>query len=119
MGGPATAGIGWAAGVERLSGLASAELAVPRPIMLVTPGGADGGFALADRLRRAGFATELDYSGKLKNALERAAKIKARAAVILGEDERARGVAAVRDLDAGTQDEVALTALEERLARFR
>ena len=119
MGGPATAGIGWAAGVERLSGLMSAALAAPRPVILVTPGGAEGGLALADRLRRAGLTVEFDYSGRIKNALERASKIKARAAVILGEDERAKGVVSVRDLDAGTQEEVALAALEERLARFK
>ncbi len=123
MGGPPTAGIGWAAGVERLSSLMAAEPPVVRAIVLVAPGGgaggSGGGFALADRLRRAGFAVELDYSGRMKNALERASKIKARAAVILGEDERAKGVVSVRDLDAGTQEEVALGALEDRLARFR
>ena len=119
MGGPATAGIGWAAGVERLAGLIDADPDIARAIVLAAPGGADGALALADRLRRAGFTVELDHSGRMKNALERASKIKARAAVILGEDERARGAVSVRDLDAGTQDEVQLAQLEERLARFR
>jgi histidyl-tRNA synthetase len=84
----------------------------------VAPGGAEGGLALADRLRRAELTVEFEYSGRMKNALERAAKIKARAVVILGGDERAKGAVSVRDLDAGTQEEVALAALEERLARF-
>ncbi len=81
--------------------------------------GAKGALTLADRLRRAGFTVELDHSGRMKNALERASKIKARAAVILGEDERARGAVSIRDLDSGAQEEVPLAALEERLARFR
>ena len=50
--------------------------------------------------------------------LKRADKLNARAAVILGEDELERGVAAVRDLDAGVQVELALDRLEDALARF-
>lgn len=119
MGGPATPSIGWAAGVERLAGLIDADAATTRAIMLAAPGGGEGALTLADRLRRAGFTVELDHSGRMKNALERASKIKARAAVILGEDERARGAVSIRDLDSGAQEEVPLAALEERLARFR
>ena len=43
-------------------------------------------------------------------------RIGARLAVILGSDEVARSVAAVRDMDAGAQEEVSLDRLEERLA---
>ncbi|HEY1721363.1 MAG TPA: histidine--tRNA ligase [Magnetospirillaceae bacterium] len=119
MGGPPTPSIGWAAGVERLAGLMDASPEAARAIVLVAPGGAGGALSLADQLRRAGFTIELDHSGRMKNALERASKTKARAAVIQGEDERAKGVVSVRDLDAGTQEEVPLAALEERLARLR
>ena len=51
--------------------------------------------------------------------MKRANKINARAAVIVGEAELARDRVAVRDLDSGQQDEVALAALAEHLARFR
>jgi histidyl-tRNA synthetase len=51
--------------------------------------------------------------------MKRANKINARAAVILGETELARELAAVRDLDSGEQEEVPLAALAEHLARFR
>jgi histidyl-tRNA synthetase len=37
----------------------------------------------------------------------------------LGEDELAKGAATVRDLDSGTQDEVALDRLADRLAPYR
>ena len=42
-------------------------------------------------LRRAGFAVDLGYSGNLRRRMQRADKINARAAVILGDDELARG----------------------------
>jgi histidyl-tRNA synthetase len=56
------------------------------------------------------------YRGTMKRRLERANKIGARAAIILGEDELGRGVAAVKDLAAGTQTEIALDALPAFLA---
>ena len=42
-------------------------------------------------------------------------RLKARAAVLIGEEELARGVAQVKDLDAGTQREVPLDALAAAL----
>ncbi|HKR20375.1 MAG TPA: His/Gly/Thr/Pro-type tRNA ligase C-terminal domain-containing protein, partial [Stellaceae bacterium] len=65
------------------------------------------------------FTVELSYSGNMKKHLQRANKANARVAVILGEDELKRGEAAVRDLDAGTQTGVPLSALKDRLAAFR
>ena len=120
MGGPQTAGIGWAGGIERLSILADEPEPPPRPIALVPVGSQAEAetLALADRLRRAGLVIELGYRGNLKRRLSRADRLDARAAVILGEDELARDVATVRDLDSGDQEEVALSALADRLALF-
>ena len=120
MGGPQTAGIGWAGGIERLSMLADEPEPPPRPIALVPvgPEAEAETLALADRLRRAGLVIELGYRGSLKRRLSRADRLDARAAVILGEDELARDVATVRDLDSGDQEEVALSALADRLALF-
>jgi histidyl-tRNA synthetase len=56
------------------------------------------------------------YRGNMKRRLERANKIGARAAVILGEDEVKRGVAAVKDFTSGTQTEIALSDLAAHLA---
>ncbi len=120
MGGPRTAGIGWAGGIERLSMLADEPEPPPRPIALVPvgPEAEAETLALAERLRRAGLVIELGYRGNLKRRLSRADRLDARAAVILGEDELARDVATVRDLDSGDQEEVALSALADRLALF-
>ncbi|HUZ72474.1 MAG TPA: histidine--tRNA ligase, partial [Stellaceae bacterium] len=103
MGGPETPGVGWAAGIERLALLIAEPPAPPRPIALVPLGEAAETRAvlLAQDLRHAGFTVDLGYSGNLRRRLARADKIKARAAVILGDNELARGAAALRDLDSG------------------
>jgi histidyl-tRNA synthetase len=121
MGGPETPGVGWAAGIERLALLIEEPPAPPRPIALVPLGKPADMLALrlAQSLRRAGFAIELGYSGNLKRRLQRANKLNARAAVILGDDEIAKQAAAVRDLDSGEQAEIPLASLTERLAAFR
>ena len=121
LGGPPTPGIGWAAGIERLAMLLDGVPAEPRPIALLPIGEAADGEALrlAHRLRGAGFHVEHGYRGNLGRRLKRADRLNARAAVILGEDELARGVATVRDLDSGTQDEVPLDGLAAALAKYR
>jgi histidyl-tRNA synthetase len=121
MGGPETPGVGWAAGIERLALLIDEPAPPPRPIALVPLGEAGEALALtlAHALRRSGFTVDLGYSGNLRRRLQRADKLKARAAIILGDNEIARNVAALRDLDTGEQSEVSLAALEDRLAPFR
>lgn len=120
MGGPATPGIGWAAGVERLSMLMGDALEpARRPIAIIPMGEGDEALLAAHTLRQAGYAVEMGYSGNMKKRLARANKANARAAVILGEDELSRQAATVRDLDSGEQEEVPLSDLEVRLAKFR
>ena len=117
MGGPAMPGVGWAAGIERLALLVAEPLAPPRPMALVPIGGEAEVFALrlAEDLRDAGLVVDLGYSGNLARRMRRADRIGARAAVLLGEDELAKGIATVRDLDSGAQSEVALDDLPARL----
>ena len=121
MGGPATPGIGWAAGIERIAMMLAETPPARRPLAVVPVGhGAERPAGeLAERLRRAGYAVELGYGGNLGKRLKRADKLGAAAAVILGEDELAQGVASLRDLDSGEQTTVPLADLEERLIRFR
>jgi histidyl-tRNA synthetase len=116
MGGAATSGVGWAAGVERLGMLAGDPPAAPRPIAVVPLGAAAEAKAqvLVQELRRSGVAADLGYSGNLARRLKRANRINARSAVIIGDDELAKGVATVRDLDSGTQETVPLAAIAER-----
>lgn len=121
LGGLSTPGVGWAAGIERLSMLMTETPAAPQPIAIVPIGGdADRkALLLAQELRQAGYAIDLGFSGSIKKRMKRADKLGARAAVLLGEDELAQGAATVRDLQSGEQELVSLDALTERLARFR
>jgi histidyl-tRNA synthetase len=115
MGGPQTAGIGWAAGVERLAMLVPAASAPARPVAVVPMGDALAGLQLAETLRAAGLAVDMGFSGNMKKRMVRANKVGARFAVILGEDEETRAAVTLKDLDSGTQDEVPLARLAERL----
>ncbi|WP_198371664.1 histidine--tRNA ligase [Roseomonas rosulenta] len=118
MGGPPTPSVGWAAGIERLSMLLPAAPEAARPVAVIPVGDAAEAAALdvLQALRRAGVVAEIAYRGNLKRRMERANRIGARAAVILGDEEIAAGVAQVRDLDAGTQEKVPLPEVPGRLA---
>jgi len=120
MGGPSVPGIGWAAGVERLSLLLAEPPQAPRPIAVVPVGEAAQTTALkvTQDLRHAGFVVELGYSGNLKKRLQRANRMNARAALLFGEEELAAGSATLRDLDSGEQELVSLNSLAERLSRL-
>jgi histidyl-tRNA synthetase len=120
MGGPATPGVGWASGIERLSMLIGDGPAKPRAIAVIPLGDAAEAVALklTDKLRRAGLPIDLGFRGKMKQRMKRANTINARAAVILGDDELAQSSATVRDLDSGEQELVPLADLKRRLEQF-
>lgn len=113
MGGPATPAVGWAAGIERLSMLVAEAPGVVAPVVVIPMGDAMEAIGLdaVQALRHAGIRAEIGYRGNLKRRMERANKQGARAVVIIGEDEAARGVAQVKQLATGTQSEVPLAEL--------
>jgi histidyl-tRNA synthetase len=117
MGGPSMPGVGWAAGIERLAMLIAEPPVPPRPVALVPIGEEAEIFMLrlAEDLRDRGLIVDLGYSGNIQRRMRRADRIGARAAVLLGDDELARGAATVRDLDSGGQSEVPLDGLAGRL----
>jgi histidyl-tRNA synthetase len=121
MGGTPTPGIGWAAGVERLAMMVGNAPDLTRPIAVIPVGGeaAEMAMKITQKLRHNGYTVDLGYSGNVKKRLNRANKGNAIAAVLMGEDELAKGVATVRDMESGEQTEVPLTSLEEALSRYR
>jgi histidyl-tRNA synthetase len=121
LGGPDLPGIGFAMGVERLVLLKSQERIVPaRPDFFFAAIGEEAGrrvFGLMCALQKRGVQAETDFEGKsLKSQMRRAGKMQARFTVIVGEDELARGIAVVRDMDNAIQREIPLADLEENLA---
>jgi len=121
MGGTPTPGIGWAGGIERLAMLSAIDFPAPRPVAVV-PVGAEAQAAamkIAYDLRAAGYVVDMGFSGNLGKRMKRANKFNASAAVLLGEDELAKGVATVRDLESGDQTEVSLGDLTGALQRYR
>ncbi|MEE8371784.1 MAG: histidine--tRNA ligase [Sphingomonadales bacterium] len=118
MGGPPTPGTGWAGGIERLAMLIDLPPGLARPVAILPLGEAaqlEAG-AIAYRLRRAGLHVITPFKGNLKKRLARASKAKARYAIILGDNELAGGVVALRDLDSGEQKEIKLSQIEQVLA---
>ena len=121
MGGPETAGVGWASGIERCSMLLQEAPRGARPILMVPLGEKAEREALimSGDLRRRDFVVDLGFSGNMSKRMKRANKIDAVAAVILGEEELAKGVATVKSLDSGEQRQVALDGLADALEAFR
>lgn len=123
VGGPATPGIGFAMGIERV--LAAVEASqqvseqVPQTFAMFIALGDEAqkkAFSFVSGLRSQGISVTLDLLGRsLKSQLKTADKLQARYAAILGEDELARGMVTLRDLTLGEQVEVPLSDIEKTL----
>jgi histidyl-tRNA synthetase len=117
MGGPPTPGVGWAAGIERVAMLLDAA-PVPTAAIVIVPVDDSAGpvaIRILQAARRSGIRAEMAYRGNLRRRLERANKIGARAAVILGPDDVAAGHAQVKDLVTGEQEAISFDGLIDRL----
>lgn len=117
LGGPPVAGVGWAAGIERLAMLAGdAPVDMPRVAVMSAEEDADStAFALAEALRTAGIAVDLPTGGNIGKRMKKADRAGIRYAVILGGAELASGTVQLRDLGEGAQEEVAQADLVARL----
>ena len=125
MGGPDTAGVGIAGGVDVLyyalkeQGVAVAE--EPRADVYVLSAQSDDGadrLQLAGPLREAGFSVAIDYSTRsLERQLESAVKHGAKVAVIRGTPEARGGNVIVRDLTKKVQRVTRLAAVVVEVGR--
>ncbi|HXH81943.1 MAG TPA: histidine--tRNA ligase [Candidatus Tectomicrobia bacterium] len=122
LGGPPEAGNGFAVGLERVVLLLGQSVPPARPRVVLIPLG-DAALArllpLADAARARGIGTDLAYGARrLRAELERAHKAGIPHAVIVGDDELARGEALVRAMATGEQRSVPLDKLMDELARL-
>ncbi|MGE0200195.1 MAG: histidine--tRNA ligase [Candidatus Melainabacteria bacterium] len=103
LGGPATPGVGWALGMERLVSLLPPVEASAPDYYLVSDQPV-AAHRLARRLREQGATVEMDVSGKaFGKQLAQAGKAGAARVLILGESEAAAGQVTVKDFISGDQ----------------
>jgi histidyl-tRNA synthetase len=125
LGGPETAAIGWAIGLERLIGLLQELQALPpRSIdfYLVSRGEQAEAQALklAQQLRQAGFSAELDLSGSaFGKQFKRADRSGAAACLILGDTEAANQTVQLKWLATGEQSAIGQAELLSKADHFR
>jgi histidyl-tRNA synthetase len=107
MGGPRTPGVGWAAGIERLSELTPKEKVQDGSPLIAVIGADEEGelesVQLAHEIRQLGLRTENILSGKMGKKMQKAAKMGARFALILGSQEVGNRQVTVKDLASGKQ----------------
>jgi len=125
LGGKPTPAVGFAAGLERLltvmnkQGLWVGE--PPRLDLFVTALGdapRQEALRLCRQLRRAGFVCEMDFLRRsLKAQMREANRQKAKWVLVLGEEEMARRVVQVKEMQTGKQQEVAWGELPNHLRR--
>lgn len=120
LGGPAVPGVGFAVGEDRLVEVLPerfrAQVLGRRQLYLVPLGQAAVAEALglARTWIGAGVRVEVEVTGRsLKSALKRADRDGLSVVAILGEEEMAAGVVAVRDLARGIQEKIAPSAVPE------
>jgi histidyl-tRNA synthetase len=107
LGGPATAGVGWAAGVERILLAGDSQPAPSGPvelfIALSEPGSRTAAFELLGAARSAGLTAQMELAGRsLKGQLGHANALGARYVAIVGAQE-----SVLKDMQAGEQETLA------------
>ncbi len=114
IGGPHVPGVGFAAGLDRVILVMSEQgcsfgdaPSLDAYVVCPDPAARENAMKLLYSLRRAGLKADMDYAGRgMKSQMKSAVASGAKAACILGGDEVARGVVAVRDLGAAQQCQV-------------
>ena len=125
LGGQPTPAVGFSVGLERLlMALETIGIKVPSDdapdVYLVTLGGdaLKKAFILAGELREAGIRTVMACEDKsMKAQMKSADTLKAKKAIIIGDNELKEGVAVVKDMVTGNQQKVALNELKRHFSK--
>ncbi|MBK5281574.1 MAG: histidine--tRNA ligase [Nitrospiraceae bacterium] len=121
LGGPSVPAVGFAVGLERMSLMlpVTSSSSLNECLYYVAAFGEEGikrGLVLLDELRRVGLSAHCDYRATtLKAHLRQADRSKCRYAILLGDDEAARGSITLRNLASKAQEELPLAGLSALL----
>ncbi len=123
IGGAPTPAVGFAVGLERVMLAMEMQNLFPEMeegadafVVALGDEAKDEAFCLLAELRDAGLSVRMDYAGRsMKSQMKQADKANARYALILGEDELAKGVVTVRDMESSGQEQVAREEIVTKL----
>ncbi len=116
LGGSATPAIGFAVGLERVALLVPESVTTAQPRRVYVAGfgdtGGPAGLRLLDQLRRAGLPADVDFRAtSLKAHLRQADRLGSALTLIVGDDEVAKDLAILRDMQSKQQEEVPLSTV--------
>jgi len=111
LGGPSTAAVGWAAGIERLAMLVNKPENIGPDAVLIPLGdkAQQAAITLLADIRRNGISADMAYKGNMKKRMQKANTKNAKSVIIMGEDELVRGEVSYKILSTGEQRSVAIT----------
>ena len=123
MGGPSTASLGFAMGIERIMLLLEAQgTELPKPDycdLYIATMGENAGVAatgICELLRKDGFKVQTDICGRgLKAQMKFADKTGARFTMVLGDNECESGNAKIKNMQSGAETEIRLDEISEGL----
>ena len=123
MGGPSTASLGFAMGIERIMLLLEAQgTELPKPDycdLYIATMGENAGVAatgICELLRKDGFKVQTDICGRgLKAQMKFADKTGARFTMVLGDNECESGNAKIKNMQSGEETEIRLAEISESL----
>ena len=120
LGGPDVPGVGWAAGIERLSLLIPSHFTSNPDVVLI---GVSEEFnflllPLMQQLINEAFRVEVLYAGNISKKLKRANKIKASFAIILGEEEVKMKVLKLKNLVTGSEEHMSIDTAVKIIKEF-
>jgi histidyl-tRNA synthetase len=120
LGGPDVPGVGWAAGIERLSLLIPTHFTSNPDVVLI---GVSEEFnflllSLMQQLIKEAFRVEVLYAGNISKKLKRANKIKASFAIILGEEEVKMKVLKLKNLVTGSEEHMSIDTAVKIIKEF-
>jgi len=106
MGASPTPAIGFAGGIERLMMVCKGQISKIKPIIILPITDKEKHFALktADILRQNNIACSIETGGKMKDVMQKAVnKYEPKYAIIIGEDEEAKNMYTLKNLDEFSQ----------------